>query len=115
MAGSGEGVAGDLIDLSDARSRVLSVTRALPAEDVPLDDALGRTLAEDVASPHDLPPFDSSAMDGYAVMAGPAAELALVGESRAGRPAEEALKRGEAIRISTGAQVPEGADAVVPV
>jgi molybdopterin molybdotransferase len=72
-------------------------------------------LAEEVASPHDIPPFDASAMDGYAVIAGPAAELAVVGESRAGHPAERRLAPGEAIAISTGAVVPAGADAVVPV
>jgi len=108
-------VPGDLIPLADARSRVLAETAPLPSERVPVDAALGRVLAEDVSSPHDLPPFDASAMDGYAVVAGPAAELAIVGESRAGRPAERRLAPGEAIRISTGAQVPAGADAVVPV
>src|SRR5256885_17186050 len=54
-------------------------------------------------------------MDGYAVVAGAAGELPVVGESRAGRPAERPLEPGEAMRISTGAAVPEGADAVVPV
>src|SRR5438067_3230163 len=105
----------ELISLSEARERVLAEVRMLTPEDVALADALGRVLAEDVASPHDLPPFDASAMDGFAVIAGPAAELAVVGESRAGRPAPQALGEGEAIRISTGAQIPDGADAVVPV
>ncbi|MEA2353125.1 MAG: molybdopterin molybdotransferase [Thermoleophilaceae bacterium] len=105
----------ELISLSEARERVLAATVALPAEEIALADALGRVLAEDVAAPHDLPPFDASAMDGYAVIAGPAAELAVVGESRAGRPAERPLAPGEAIGISTGAVVPAGADAVVPV
>jgi len=105
----------DLISLAEARERVLAEVRALAPEEVPLPKALGRVLAEDVVSPHDLPPFDASAMDGFAVVAGPAAELAVVGESRAGRPASRSLGRGEAIRISTGAQIPEGADAVIPV
>jgi molybdopterin molybdotransferase len=72
-------------------------------------------LAEDVAAAHDLPPFDNSAMDGFAVVAGPSRELEVVGESRAGTPATGTLQPGQAIRISTGAVVPGGADAVVPV
>jgi molybdopterin molybdotransferase len=104
-----------LIDIATARERVLSAVTPLAAEPVELAAALGRVVAEDLASAHDLPPFDSSAMDGYAVVAGPAAELDVVGESRAGHPAERGLATGEAIAISTGAQIPEGADAVVPV
>jgi molybdopterin molybdotransferase len=72
-------------------------------------------LSEDARSDGALPPFDSSAMDGYAVVAGPGGELPVVGESRAGKPAAEVLRPGEAMRISTGAAVPQGADAVVPV
>ena len=105
----------DLISIAAARERVLAAVRPLPAEPVALDSALDRVLAEDVSSAEDLPPFDSSAMDGFAVIAGPAAELAVVAESRAGHPAERALAAGEAIRISTGAVIPDGADAVVPV
>jgi molybdopterin molybdotransferase len=108
-------VAEELLDLATARARVLAEVRPLPSEQVQLADALGRVLAADVASDVDLPPFDASAMDGFAVQAGPAAELAVVGESRAGRPAERPLGPGEAMRISTGAAVPEGAEAVVPV
>jgi molybdopterin molybdotransferase len=105
----------DLISIAEARERVLAAVRRLPPEDVPLDRALGRVLAEEARSEGDLPPFDSSAMDGYAVVAGPAGELPVVGESRAGSPAERPLEAGEAMRISTGAAVPAGADAVVPV
>src|SRR3954471_19968633 len=105
----------DLISIAEARERVLSAVRPLAAEDVPLDAALGRVLAEDARSEGDLPPFDSSAMDGYAVVAGPGGELPVVGESRAGSPASGVLRAGEAMRISTGAAVPEGASAVVPV
>ena len=104
-----------LIDIATARERVLEAVTPLEGEEVELAAALGRVLAEDVTSGHDLPPFDSSAMDGYAVVAGPAAELELVGESRAGHPAGTTLAPGQAIAISTGAQVPAGADAVVPV
>jgi molybdopterin molybdotransferase len=108
-------MAAELITVAEARARVLADARPLGAEEVALAAALGRVLAEQVASTHDLPPFDASAMDGYAVIAGPAAELAVVGESRAGRPADRPLRPGEAIAISTGAVIPEGADAVVPV
>jgi molybdopterin molybdotransferase len=104
-----------LISIDEARERVLADARPLPPERVPVTEALGRVLAEEAASDSDLPPFDSSAMDGFAVVAGAAAELPVVGESRAGAPAERALAAGEAMRISTGAQLPEGATAVVPV
>jgi len=108
-------VAGDLIDIATARELVLSSARPLGSERLPLADALGRVLCEDVSAEEDLPPFDSSAMDGYALIAGPAAELEVVDESRAGHPAQRALAGGQAIEISTGALIPEGADAVVPV
>lgn len=105
----------DLIDIAEARRRVLAEAAPLPPEEVSLEGALGRVLAEDVSAAEDLPPFDSSAMDGYAIVAGPAAELPVVDESRAGHPARRSLAPGEAIRISTGAAVPEGANSVVPV
>lgn len=105
----------DLISIAEARKRVIGAARPLPGEHVTLDAALGRVLLEDARAQGDLPPFDSSAMDGYALVAGPAGELPVVGESRAGSPAEQPLQAGEAMRISTGAAVPEGADAVVPV
>ena len=104
----------DLIAIDEARRRVLGAVRAPAPETVPLADALGRVLAEDLESRLDVPPFVSSAMDGFAVAAGPAAELPLLGESRAGRPFEGRLEGG-AVHISTGAEVPAGADAVVPV
>ena len=87
----------------------------LGSEDVALDAAAGRVLAEEVASELEVPPFDSSAMDGYATAAGPAAELPVIGEARAGHPFERVVEPGVAVRISTGAPVPAGADAVVPV
>ncbi|HEX2234160.1 MAG TPA: gephyrin-like molybdotransferase Glp [Thermoleophilaceae bacterium] len=105
----------ELIAIDEARRLVLEEVRPLPAETVRLMDALGRVLWEEVASPLDVPPLESSAMDGYAVAAGPAGELPVVGESRAGHPFGGALQPGTAIRISTGAEVPEGANAVVPV
>jgi molybdopterin molybdotransferase len=105
----------DLISITEARRRVLEAVTPLGDEAVSLDAALGRVLAEDVTSAIDVPPFDSSGMDGYAVVAGPEADLEVIDEARAGHPASEALRPGAAIRISTGAAVPDGADAVVPV
>ena len=105
----------DLIPIAEARSRVLEAVRALPAESVALGEALGRVLAEDVRSEISVPPFDSSAMDGYAVVAGEGGELELIGEARAGHPAQVAVRPGAAVAISTGGEVPEGATAVVPV
>jgi|SRR5215211_1930792 len=112
-----------LIEITDARRLVADRVDALEAEPVELRRALWRVLAEDVTSPEDVPGFDSSAMDGYAVRAadtaGASAEhpvrLRVVGESRAGHPAARAPARGEAIAISTGAVVPADADAVVRV
>ena len=84
----------DLISIDEARRRVLEAVRPLGTEDVALDLALGRVLAEDVTSGIDVPPFDSSGMDGYALIAGPEAELEVIGEARAGHPAAEAVRPG---------------------
>lgn len=105
-----------LVSIDDALAQVLERTRRLAAAEVALDDAYGRFLAEDVVAAIDLPPFDSSAMDGYAVRAASTpGRLTVVGESAAGAPYGCALAAGEAVAISTGAIVPAGADAVVPV
>jgi molybdopterin molybdotransferase len=102
--------------IEEALALVLAHVRPLPAEEVPIGAAAGRVLAEDGHAAVDLPPFDSSAMDGYAVRAADTpGTLRLAGASAAGRPAEAALAPGEAIAVSTGAVVPAGADAVVPV
>lgn len=107
-------MAPDLITIDEARERVLAASAPLPSESVALLDALDRVLTHDVLAGSDTPPFASSAMDGYAVKAGEAdRELELVGESRAGHPATLTLRDGQAIRISTGAAVPGGAEAVV--
>jgi molybdopterin molybdotransferase len=105
----------ELIGIEEARHRVLAAVRPLRGERVPLDAALGRVLAEEVRSRVHVPPFDSSAMDGFAV--GPDAEgtLEVVDEARAGVPASTAVAPGTAVRISTGAAVPPGTGAVVPV
>jgi molybdopterin molybdotransferase len=102
-----------------ARELVLAEVVPTPAEPVPLEECLGRVTADAVTSAVALQPFDNSAMDGYALRAadttGEAQPLRLVGESRAGHPAAAALGPGEAAWISTGAMVPAGADAVLPV
>jgi molybdopterin molybdotransferase len=104
-----------LISIDEARRRVIQAVRVLETEDVALADALERVLARDVESPTNVPPFDNSAVDGFAVEAGPPAELQLIGESRAGHPSDSNLRQGAAVRISTGAALPVGATAVVPV
>jgi molybdopterin molybdotransferase len=104
-----------LISIDEARERVLAEVRLLPAEQVDLPAALGRFLARDAVATQDLPPFDASAMDGFAVPGGEAATLVIDGESRAGVPAAGPLQTGRACRISTGAVVPQGTHAVVPV
>jgi molybdopterin molybdotransferase len=105
-----------MLSIDQARAAVLAEVRPLGAEEVALADALGRVLAEDVTATVDLPPFANSAMDGFAVRSGPTGRrLTVVGESRAGAPANRALGDGEAIRISTGAMLPEGADAVLQI
>lgn len=102
-------MAGDPIGVAEARSEVLAACRALPAEQVAVQAALGRVLAGDVVARADVPGWDNSAMDGIASL--PCAEgttLQIVGESRAGHPADRVPAAGEAIRISTGAVVPAG-------
>jgi molybdopterin molybdotransferase len=104
-----------LITIAEARRRVMEAVALLGNEPVSINGALGRVLAQDVIAGGDVPPFPCSAMDGYAVLPGPAGRrLAIVGESRAGAPAAHELTDGEAIRISTGAAVPPGATAVIP-
>ena len=91
----------DLITIDEARERVLSAVTRLGDEPVPLRQALGRVLAEEVSSTLPVPPFDSSAMDGFAVVAGPAAEHSVVGEARAGHPYSGRVEAGSAVRISS--------------
>jgi molybdopterin molybdotransferase len=107
-------VARELITIDQARQIVLDAVSPLGAETIPVADALGRVLAEDLTAAGDVPPFPSSAMDGYAIESGPPARtFTVVAESRAGLPADRSMSDGEAIRISTGAALPQGADAVV--
>lgn len=109
------------ITLFEARDHVLGAAcPELPAERVPLAEARGRFLATDVASDGPWPATDRSAMDGFAAAAGSSGiaagtTLPVVGESLAGKPFDGELASGQAIRIMTGAVVPAGTDAVVPV
>ena len=103
-----------LLPVDEARSRMLAEIVRLPAETVPLVLAGGRVLAEDVAAVRDQPPFHASAMDGWAVRAADTPNaLRIVGESAAGHGYEAAVGPGEAVRIFTGAAVPDGCDAIV--
>jgi molybdopterin molybdotransferase len=105
-----------MLSIDEARANVLAAVAPLGPETVAIADALGRVLAEDVVADHDVPPFANSAMDGYLVAAGPAGRtLTVSGESRAGAPATRAPAREEAMKVSTGALVPPGAEAVIPV
>jgi molybdopterin molybdotransferase len=106
----------ELLSLEEAQRRILERVVRLPGEQVALQDAAGRVTAADVESCVDLPPFDSSAMDGFALRAAETpGRLPVVERIAAGRPASRALAAGEAMAIATGAAVPEGADAVIPI
>jgi molybdopterin molybdotransferase len=105
-----------LLSFTDAQSLVLERVRPLAAETVPLREALGRVTAAAASARVDLPPFPSSAMDGFAVRSADApGRLAVVGSAAAGSPAGRVLGPREAVEISTGGVVPEGADAVIPI
>ena len=111
-----------MISVEEAQERILAAVQPLDAVDVPLQEALGLVLAEDVRAGLDIPSWDNSAMDGYAVRAGDIAaastgtpvELPVIGEAAAGRMPDREVTPGTAIRIMTGAPIPRGADAVVP-
>jgi len=105
-----------LLTIEEALRAILARVRPLPSERVPVAAAAGRVLAEDARSATDLPPFPSSAMDGFAVRAEDVpGTLHVVARIAAGRPAPGVLGPGEAMGIATGGVVPEGADAVIPV
>jgi molybdenum cofactor synthesis domain-containing protein len=108
-----------MITVADAIQIVLDHTPKLEPEEIVLTEALGRILAEDIVADTDLPPFDRSQMDGYALRAEEAqqtpAQLRVVGESIAGKGWHNELQPGTAIRIMTGAPVPVGADSVQQV
>ena len=114
---------GDWLSFDEALERVLRYSRPLPAEVVPLEEALGRALTHDVLAPTRLPPWNNSAMDGYAVrgedVAGATKErpavLTVTGVVHAGARFEGTVGSGRAVRIMTGGEVPKGADTVIRV
>ena len=112
----------DMLSVEEALERVMASFRPLEAVTAPLMDSLGQVLAEDITSPLALPPLANSAMDGYAVQAGDISgasaaaprRLDVIGVVQAGRMPDRAVTPGVAVRIMTGAPVPDGADTVVP-
>lgn len=107
--------------VEEALDIILSFAELLPPHQVDMLDAAGRVLAQDVISDINISPFDNSAMDGFAVIAADAdnaslenpVRLAIVGATRAGEVFEGTMQRGEAVRIMTGAPLPDGADTVI--
>jgi len=108
-----------MISVAEAIQIVREKTHSLGSEKVDLPNALGRVLAHEIVADSDLPPFDRSQMDGYAVCAGDTTaapvSLRIVGESAAGKGWHKRMEAGEAVRIMTGAPVPDGADSVQQV
>jgi molybdenum cofactor synthesis domain-containing protein len=107
-----------LIEYPEAERLVLESTPGLPVEETPLVEALGLALARDLQATTDSPPFDNSAVDGYALRSADAEVgrvFRVVDEAPAGRPAKKSVGDGEAIKIFTGGVIPDGADAVVMV
>ncbi len=105
-----------MLSVAEAQARLMALFAPLPAEEIPIAAAGGRVLARDVVAARDQPPFPASAMDGYAVRAAdaaPGARLRVIGAAPAGARFAGAVGPGEAVRIYTGAPVPEGADAIV--
>src|SRR6478672_11707351 len=110
-----------MLRIAEASERILADIKPLEIESVPLRQALGRVLAEDISATVTMPPWSNSSMDGYAVrsaditpvMTGEKVKLRVVGTIAAGDFAKRPIKRGEAMRIMTGAPVPEGADSVI--
>jgi molybdopterin molybdotransferase len=103
-----------LLPVEEARARILSNVKPLAPENIPLAQALGRVLAKALSAKRDQPPFNASAMDGYAVRSEDVAtERKIIGISAAGHAFKGSLKPGEAVRIFTGAPVPSTADTVV--
>src|SRR5437016_13495934 len=117
-----------MLSVDEARRRILAIVRArvppggrLDVEERLLFDALGQVLSEDVVAGAPVPPHDNAAMDGYAVIGadlrvsdGRPRVLEVLGESRAGAVPGIAVRPGAAVRITTGAPIPDGADTVVP-
>jgi molybdopterin molybdotransferase len=111
-----------MISVEEALERILAAISPLPAVTIPLAEATGLVLAEDITAEEDLPPFANSAMDGYALrsadsrpQAGQPARLRVIGTIAAGYVAERAVEPGTTMRIMTGAPIPSGADAVIQI
>lgn len=105
-----------LIEPAEATAIIRAHLRTLPAERAPLTDLAGRVLREDVTSEEDQPPFPAATMDGYAVVADDGAAVRrIIGDQLAGTVEAFHVERGTAAYITTGAPLPPGADAVVPV
>ncbi len=111
-----------MLSVTEARERILSHFDPLATETVPLIDCAGRVLASDIAAAHEFPLFDNSSMDGFAIRSAdstsaPASRVTLrvVADIPAGSTPKVTLAKSEAARIMTGAQLPDGADAVIPV
>jgi molybdopterin molybdotransferase len=112
-----------MIKASDALHIVLKNARVLATESVPLLDSLGRPLAEDIVARENLPPFDNSSMDGFAVIASDCRQasetkpsiLRIIGEASAGNVFTRKVSAGQTVRVMTGGVIPRGADAVVPI
>jgi molybdopterin molybdotransferase len=103
-----------LLDLAEAQARLLAMAAPLPLEQVPIEAAIGRYLAQDLPALRQQPAVDLSAMDGYALNSGDTkGPWHISGESAAGHPYQGVVQKGEACRISTGAVMPEGADWVL--
>ncbi len=105
-----------MISVSDALAQLFALTKQLPVETVSLSQANGRTLAQPVSANRDQPPFSASAMDGYAIVAegaAPGKSYDVIGEAAAGHAFDGTVSAGQAVRIFTGAPVPEGADRVI--
>ena len=114
MSQGGKPAKPGLVSVAEARAAMLAGIKALEPENIALEQALARVLAEDVVASRDQPPFDVSSMDGYAVKsADTPGLLRLAGESAAGRGFDGTCDQGSTIRISTGAAIPRGADSVV--
>ncbi|MBM2844867.1 MAG: moeA1 [Bacteroidetes bacterium] len=111
-----------MVNADTALSIILESAPSIGTEKVPVADTLGRTCAKNISADVDLPSFDNSAMDGYALLsscvkaASPntPVTLAVVGECSAGNPFDGAVGSGESVQIMTGGMVPRGADSVVP-
>ncbi|WP_420547231.1 gephyrin-like molybdotransferase Glp [Curvivirga sp.] len=106
-----------MLSVKDAQSNILNNIETMPAEQIPLTEAVGRVLAEDLSARRTQPPMDVSAMDGYAVkhtdIQSVPTTLSVAGEAPAGGSYNAEVKSGEAIRIFTGGPVPKGADCIV--